>query len=368
MKNIFIVFFTVCAFAAFSFAAPAEYRGKSSFEYKGGITGKPTVEEMRQAKDEAVKTAWNNFTAGLGTSRKSNYEKNKPALNINDFVLETYIIDERIDKKMKIYEVTVRIKIDETAFDNKLKSFSQAMKRDSDEKSYILAVFVGREAASETRFDDTKTSVGQYEASASAASGRASGVSYGEGASAAAEIRGSEVSVKEKTVSGGSSESRKVLRKYNVMPVTDFSNAFNKVLTESGYEAVQYEEVLECGVPDMEEIKAQFAVGDELAPELKSRLNRSVKECDISYIIVGYVDIGMPRNDPATGLKEVTSSVSGSVLDLRPRFAKVIGSVGSNSFRGRGADDGEAADKAVGKAAEAAARVIVDQLHSKGAY
>ena len=363
MKKIFMSIFFILIFIDVSFSQVVEYRGKGSVEYRGGFSGKPKVEEMRDAKEKAIKAAWNNFIANLDISGQSNYADNEKNINYQDYILETYVINEDVNKQLKEYSITVRVKIDKTAFEAKVSSFSKASSKESDEKSYVLAIFIGRQAVSQTNFKDTHTSAVSYNSTSEIASGMLGGG----GDTMQIRTQNAQIKANAEISTGGSVEHKKAELKYTILPATDFSAAFNKVLSENGYEPIQYSDVLECGVPNMRDIQDQFALNDELSPELESILNKAVKNCDISYLIVGYVQMGMPEQDSSTGLKGITSTASGKVLDLRTRFAKNIASV-SESYRGRGSNDTEATFNSQKSVAEATAKSIVDQLHSKGAY
>ena len=77
-------------------------------------------------------------------------------------------------------------------------------------------------------------------------------------------------------------------------------------------------------------------------------------------------DVGVPMEDPATGLRRVAVTVTGRVLDLKSGLPREVASVPAVQFFAIGPDNAVASTKALKDAALAATREIVSRLNAAG--
>jgi len=112
-------------------------------------------------------------------------------------------------------------------------------------------------------------------------------------------------------------------------------------------------------------IQQEFKESDDVSTETRKSILDSTRECEAVYFATGTIDIGVQDTDPVSGLKRVTTSVRGQVWNITKKLPRKVASVGPIQYSGLGQDDQVAKRNALTLSADAAAKVILDQLNSK---
>lgn len=319
-------------------AQEIEKTGKASFI--DNTCDKMADKDRKETVNQAKKKAWLSYTAGFSQSKMKEYKKIEQEIldKLDDYLIETTVVDSVSNKAGNSCDILVRIKINETAVNAKLNVSSAIGQVDSGEGSTISFIFVGRQVTSIKSFDAKNVSIASVE----------------------------ETKNTLKTTTGGSVEKKSAKEKYEIIATTDFDSSFNKVLTENGFESTDYNDVFsECGGASSASIKAEFAKNDELSAANRKKAIDAAKKCEVKYFALGYMNVSVPDKDPVTGNEIVIVSINGMVWDIAKKLPKKIGSVGPVQYSGLGSDQNTARRNALNKAAAEAAKDIVAQLNSK---
>jgi hypothetical protein len=168
------------------------------------------------------------------------------------------------------------------------------------------------------------------------------------------------------SVSGGNTERKGAREKYGLLATTDFDSAFNQVLTDFGYEIVDYADVVsECGGARENEIKNEFAMKDEISDVVRKKAIKGARDCEVRFFALGFMNVGLAARDPVSGELKVPVSVNGHVWNIDKRLPTRVASVGPVQFFGLGPDKNTARRNALDLAAKKAAQLIASQLSSK---
>lgn len=178
--------------------------------------------------------------------------------------------------------------------------------------------------------------------------------------------RGSSSTTATSTVSGGSTLLRAERIEYGVAQSEDLNSILSGELAKAGFEAVEaafLEDSLAPGLVDA--VRSDFGSGDDLRTATVRRLARAAQNADVSYVIVGTVDIGLPTTDEVSGNQRVYAKVSAKVLDLSGRLPRTVVSVAPAQHAGLGPDATVARLNALRSAADEIGREVVEQLNAR---
>jgi len=362
-KWFILMIITLAFLAGPSLAVAKEYKGKAVIPYKSSaFSSKPSDEIKHKAIEKAKISAWKNYTAGFSMARQKDYKKMETEFlnHLDEYIADYTILADKVDKGTKTYTVMVRVKINESAVDTKLSVESAAGKLVSGEGSLFSFIFVAREASEVKSYDAKKTTITKSESK-----------TMGEEKSAVANgtmMSGDSKKSMQKVQSGGSTVRKADNINWAVSSSQDLDDAINEILSPAGYEVVEYNDVVsECGGVELEIIKREFSTDQEISRQTRKSSLRGARECEVTYFALGTLDVGMPDTDPVSGLKRVFVSVNAKVWNIERRLPKRIASVNSDSFAGLGPNSTVAKENALKKAANSAAKAIVDQLNAKNA-
>ena len=91
-----------------------------------------------------------------------------------------------------------------------------------------------------------------------------------------------------------------------------------------------------------------------------------MKTASIPFVAIGTLDVGLPDQDPNTGLQRVAVTVNARILDVSATIPDTIASVGPVQYAGVGPTEPEARNNALRLAATNAARDLTSQLTNLG--
>lgn len=344
-------------------AATTQATGEAHLVSKKRLTTSATRAFQKLCKETAVLSGWKNYTATFGTSQSKTYMNNKDHFldKLDDFIVNTSIIEEEINRRQRSCDMVVRITINVSAVDATFDQIVTSGVKASGGGGNTSFIFVSRQVLSVKKYDDKKTTISEEEGASSEK--QESVVTQDE-----TEESESHES-RERTTTGGSTETKADKILYEVTSSQDIDAAMGKVLSSSGYEIILYDDVVtECGGPEPSLIRKEFSDHDEMSRKTRAAAIASARSCDISYFSVGTIDVGQVKTDPVTGQQRVFVSVRGQVWDITQRFPKKVASVGPVQYSGLGPDISVARRNALVLASKKAARSIVSQLSAKGLY
>ena len=344
--------------------AELNINGKSSQNYEPEIFSSGPSDEFKNSSiTKAKRAAWEKYTQSFSPSKMKSYRQIESSAlkDIDDYIIELSVINEKIDDVAKRYTVFVKATINTAKFDAKLSEISNAGSMKSGSGSAFTFVFVARITDSVKSFDEKRTQVEMKEGSNYE---KESGTQH-DGST----VVSNENKNISKTTTGGSATKKSDRVVYKILSSDDVNTSMNQVLTASGFEVVGYGDVVsECGGTEPDDIKAEFTQSNTISRIARRNAIKGARECEVSYFAVGTVDVGLPSVDSVSGLKRVSVSVKSQVWNINKRLPRLIASVGPFSYKGLGPESNVAQTNALNLAAKNVANEIVNQLNAKGLY
>lgn len=364
MKKVFSIILVICCVLMLCAAAFAgtSVTGVATLNYEGGVfSSKIKTETKDKVAQEALLNAWKKYTASFNAAKYKAYLKVEKEFtdNLEQYVASHSIIDEINDEDDKKYTVAVKALINDVAVDSKLSLSSAAGSIASGDGSMFSFIFVARDTSSVKSYEAKVTKVAQAQSmSAGKETGSMSGSTM---------VSGESKKAMAKVTTGGSSEQKADKLQYTVSSSADIDAAMNEVLSPAGFEVVEYGDIVSaCGGAEPEAIKKEFSLQAELSRQTRKAAIAGARRCEVPIFAIGTLDAGMADIDPTSGLKRVYVSVNAKVYNIDKMLPKKVASVGPVQFAGLGPSAVVAKRNALAKAANEAARSIVDQLNAKG--
>ena len=344
------------------FGANTSVTGIASVNYKSSFL---SSQIDKKTKDKAIKdailNAWKKYTSSFNTSRYNTYiqHENDFINNIDKYISENRVIDEKTDKKQHEYTVAVKILINNVAVESRFIKLSPAGGENiSGEGSMFSFIFVARDTTSIKNYDAKRVRIEER--------------NYAISSEESSSMSGSKMAVdesnkkKRKIARGGSTERKADKLQYTITSSSDVDAAMNEILSPAGFEVVDYGDIVsECGGAEPSIIKNEFTTQAELSRQTRAAAINGARLCDVPLFAIGTLDAGLADTDPVSGLKRVYVSVNAKVYNIAQRLPKKIASVGPVQYAGLGPDAVVAKKNALTKAGKEAAQSIVDQLNDK---
>lgn len=351
--------FTFIAMMGISGSAYAlDVRGKADVPYKRFLGSKPSAEMRQQAIEEAKRNAWNRYTSTFSPAQLASYQAVEEDIlaNLDDYVIDINILDEQVNKDSKVFTVAIRASINEAALNARLNTEASGGVMGGGE--LFSYVFVAREVSSRQVFDSRRTDIHMDESDMKAS--QSSSMGGGQ-----AKVSESEMTVS-KTTTGGSSLKKADQVSYRIKSSTDVDVALTETLSSYGFDVVGYPDVVaSCGGVDPSVIDQEFSETDEMTVQTRKSAIDAARLCEVNYLAVGTLDIGLGDVDPVTGNQRVFVSVRSQVWDISKRLPRRVASVGPVQFQGLGPDNDVAMRNALIEASQQAANTIVQQLNAR---
>jgi hypothetical protein len=309
----------------------------------------------RSAVDDAIRNAVRQFASNFDASRYKIFQdiEDKVLERLDEFVVDHTVLDTTRDRRTKTIHVVVEASIDEARIEALLRQNTPRASPNA-EAPLITFVLIGREVSSTKTFDAKRTVINQKEAEENELIGNQN-VSAGNRTT----IRSERTEVNR---TGGSTERKAEQVTHRVFSIGEADAALNEVFTKAGYELVDPRDA-EIG---LEAFREEFSRGDDISSATRKAAIAQCRDLEISFLAVGHLDVGVPKQDPVTGLTKVFVSVSAKVSDLRKRLPRTLASVRGVKYSGLGDNARVARQNALNRATRTAASDLVDQLRAKG--
>lgn len=279
--------------------------------------------------------------------------------DINTYISETTIQEEKQDKKAKEYKVAIVALINPVALDVYLANNSSAGTQGSGFGSDFGAMFIARVESNRKSFDAKETKIAETDNLASL-----------EETSASDQTQSIETT-REKSMSisrsGGSSESKRDEVQYEPSIEISEEVAFvvEEYLVNAGFEPM--------GVDQLDNVPFLDEIVDEMrdTARMPTRVQKEYQEAAIyagwTFLGLGQIDIGVPERDVARGSVRVPATVSFRVWVLDDGRARTAASVRPQVVYGQNKGNSSiATTNAYNEAVKYAMDTVVAQLQQKG--
>lgn len=274
--------------------------------------------------------------------------------------IDRYLLNPNVKQKCKGKElqIAVRGEVNEGAISQLMASKRTEVKGP---RSRMTAVFVARRQASVKSYDAKATKISEQKefseaeqtADVSGASMSASGMS----------------STRTVNTTGGSTERKADKIAYDVFQADGLDASVNQTFASSGYRAIDASQVAgRFPEFDLNALRAEFAVGDDLSPETKNAAFNAIAG-KIPLLVIATVDVEVAMaSQAAEGNVVSTVKVKGTVYQDDGLFYEVVASVAPTQVSAEGRSQTSAETAALIKAAEQASEEIINQLYAQGIY
>lgn len=361
----------LCVLASASAAAQVvNAKGVATVNY----TKKITPQQKEAAYVAAQVAAIERYFAENGEAEAENFDAIKPKVeaNLDKFVMSTTVLTEQDQPQLSKYSIAVRSEINLAKLRTTLRANSEAGKAAPVSNSEMVYVFVAREAASVKSFDarvvqrqDVEVK-GNMNASVSdqgreGESVKGNSVSTNANRSRAVKVDANRsVSV----TTGGSSTQKMDEASYRLMSMANYRTSVTSVFSQAGFKVSDPDFVLSDA--DMKSVNADYAKGNDLEPATVRGIVASLRKESIPLVVLATFDVGVPTDDPATGLRRVAVTVTARVLDVQGTRPREVASVPAVQYVAVAPDNAVASTKAMKDASVAASREIVSRLNASG--
>ena len=102
-----------------------------------------------------------------------------------------------------------------------------------------------------------------------------------------------------------------------------------------------------------------------MTADVRKKVIESAKKCDIDFLAIAILDIGIKSKIASNQNREINVSVQGQVWDIQKKLPRVIASIGPITSGMNEKDDLTAIKKALQTPSEEVAKGLVDQLNAK---
>lgn len=359
IKNLTFIAILCCLFISSIFAKEIDI--VSTYNYESSWNSSPSDADQKKAQSEAKELLWKKYISEMDQAQVDQYLLMQEEIDkdIDNFILDFYIKETKIDEKAKTITLFIRAEINEALLFGKLKNQSAAGQTSSQEGSNIGYLITLRKEINRQQYQDKNIKITEDTDSIS------SSMSENDESSSESSTR-----IK-KTAEGGSEKIKSdisVYEKDNQTIGTDELDAgFLGVFSSFGFEVSKYA-VIEgfCGGIPQDVIENEFIQKNKISNKNKIGMLKAAKDCEMNYFVTGAMTIQKSGRQQGTSNTETSVSLSVEVTAIPQKgppksvasFVEQVSEVGST--------ERASAIKAIKKVSEITAKKIVDQLNSKG--
>jgi hypothetical protein len=243
-------------------------------------------------------------------------------------------------------------------------------------KTKMVAVFVARKASNVKVFDDKVTKI---DSNSNFTEG--SEATSFSGSSATSEGYSSQKNV---TQSGGSTEIKSDIIKWDVFESKKVAAAVNQQFSSYGFRVADPDSMpeqieryndrpttkkyLDANLFNLEQFISDYSSADGLSSKTSGNAKKALSYLNIPVFVFGTLDVGKKSIDPKTGKVMVNATVTATVQYFYEEdwWWETIASVEPKQYSGLGIDEMSAETNALIRAAKAASNEIVQQLNAAG--
>jgi hypothetical protein len=334
-----------------------QVKSLGSHKYSSFNKSKAREAALKNAKEAALKK----YISSLSMAKQRMLQGAfvEMVSDIDRYVVETVIQQEKRDKDTKQYKVAVMAQISPIALDVYLADNSEAGTQGSGESSDFGAMFIARVETSRKAYDEKRVSVSETDNLASLEETSAS-----DGESSLESSREKSLRVSK---SGGSREQKRDSVQYE--PSIDISEevagAVMEYLSDAGFEPMDVSDLDD--VPFLDEVVDDMRSSGRMPSRMRKQFQVAAMDAGWTFLGMGTIDIGTPQNDPARGTIRVPATVSFKVWSLDDGRAKTVASVRPQVVYGQDRGSASVAEtNAYNEAVKQAMDTVISQLQQKG--
>jgi len=312
---------------------------------------------LKGAKETALKKYISSLPMAKQRMLQSGFDT--MASDIDTYVVETLIQQEKRNKDSRQYKVAIAAKINPVALDVYLANNSEAGSQDSGYGSDFGAMFIARVELSRKAYDEKVVSVSETDNLASI-----------EEVEATDDVT-SLNSMREKSLniskSGGSREQKRDSVEYepSIEISEEVAYAVEEYLVNAGFEAMGVDQLDD--VPYLDEIVDSMRSSGRMPTRIKKQFQMAAMDAGWTFLGMGTIDIGTPQNDPARGTVRVPATVAFKVWGLEDGRARTVATVRPQVVYGQDRGNASVAEtNAYNEAVKQAMDTVIAQLQQKG--
>jgi len=331
----------------------------SNFESSWG--SKPSDKDLKNSQLLAKQLIWKSYLKELDQSQIDQYLLLQKDLekNLDEFILNFYIKESKIDEKTKTIMTIARGEINEALIAGKLKNYSAAGQTSTQEGSNIGYLITLRKEVSRKSYDTKEVNISKKKKSTLENSQESSS-----GSLASAEVM-------EESSSGGSLEVKSDITKYESanqsIGTQELDANFLNTFSSFGFEATKYDHIEGfCNGPAQDALELEFINQNKISNKNKSSMLIAAKQCELNYFVTGVATIQKAGSQRGTSNTVTNVSLAVEVFSI-PKIGppKTVASF-SEQVSESASTERASAIKALKLVSQTCAKKIVDQLNSKG--
>jgi hypothetical protein len=147
----------------------------------------------------------------------------------------------------------------------------------------------------------------------------------------------------------------------------DVTSRFSQFFSSAGYELTDYNDIIgQCPGPTTSQIRKATVKTGQMQASLRRQVLQTLKKCDISFLVIGTLDVDTAQIDRNSGRNSARASVNLQVLDLRKRFPRTLATIGPEYTTALGRSKNEAVAGALKIVAGKGAELVISSLRAKG--
>ena len=354
----------------FAMAQVVQVKGVGTTNYGTELTSAVKEKAYQKAQVSAVER----YFAESGEAESENFAaiEDKIVENLDSFILNTTVLNEQDQSSLKKYSVSVKVEINVAKLRNTLRKSSAVSKAGVYEKSHLVYVFVGREAANVRAFDARVVKREEISAKGGVSSTKSTLGSEGENitdnsistTASKQTVKSQSASSSVRVETGGSSTRKADEITYRLLPMANAKTSITSVFSQAGFVIEEPEFVI--GDREFKAMTKEFSSGNDVAPATMRSIVNSLIKANVPLLVLATLDVGAVDQDPATGMQRVAVIAVGRVLDVSNGRPREVASVPAVQYFGIGSDNQNAINKGLKDASLAAAREVVSRLNAIG--
>lgn len=371
MKKILLMLVTALL-ALPSFAQVVTAKGVATVSYGDKLTPADVDRAYRAAQVASIER----YFAEAGEAESENFEGIRPQVegNLDKYIMSAAMLSEQDQPVLRKYSVSVRTELNVTKLRIALRGASKASQSGPAGNSQMVYVFLGRDVGAVKSFDDRVVKRAELKLESDIKASGSTRGTEGESIKAnaistnASQTRTGKVSAHQSinVETGGSTNRKQDETTYRMLSMASQKTSVTSVFSQSGFVVADPDFVLADG--DMKAVNADFSKGSDLTPSTMRALVTSLRKAGVPLFVLATFDVGLPAQDPATGMQRVAVTVTGRVLDVSGNLPREVASVPPVQYFAVAPDNAIATTKALKDASLLAAKEIVSRLNVNGIH
>ena len=338
-----------------------EFEVISTSNYESTFGSKPSDKDLKSSQLLAKQLIWKSYLKELDQSQIDQYLLLQKDLekNLDEFILNFYIKESKVDEKAKTITTIARGEINEALIAGKLKNYSAAGQTSTQEGSNIGYLITLRKEISRKTYDTKEVNISKKKKSSLENSQEST-----TGSVSSAEII-------EESSTGGSTEIKGDILKFESanqsIGTQELDASFLNTFASFGFEATKYDHIEGfCNGPSQDSLELEFINQNKISNKNKASMLIAAKQCELNYFVTGVATVQKAGSQRGTSNTVTNVTLAVEVFSIPKKgppktVASFVEQVSESASTERAS-----AIKALKLVSQICAKKIVDQLNSKG--